>query len=406
MLDHPFLAGAIARLPLRLARPEETWCATAATDGYHIVVNKAFLASLTEDETCFVLAHELLHCVFGHADRRHDRTVVTWNCATDYAINQILVDVGMNMPRIGLYSPSFRGMAAETIYGLLQGKAGLGAPVSHPAPGSGQGLGDSARIIHDQLSADQRDEQVPRGGWCQQVEPGSHAGSRLDPGELPTELERQRIRQGLAASLRGQLHGRVGAMAEEEIRAGARPAITWEDLLSRFVTGIRRSDYRMYPFNKKHIHRGLYLPSVGAPGPQRLIVALDTSGSISGELAGQLVSEVDSLRSATECGLTLIQCDAVVTSVREFDAWEPSVLAGDGSFVMTGRGGTDFRPVFEWIEKDVEEALEPDAVIYLTDGYGTFPMLEPRWPVVWVVPPSGLDDARFPWGSVIRVPAA
>ena len=81
----------------------------------------------------------------------------------------------------------------------------------------------------------------------------------------------------------------------------------------RAVSGLRRSDYRLFPFSKKHLWRGIYLPSLGVPGPDRLVLAIDTSGSVSAADLGQFLGELDRLRAQTDCRLTLLQCDAAVT---------------------------------------------------------------------------------------------
>jgi len=83
--------------------------------------------------------------------------------------------------------------------------------------------------------------------------------------------------------------------------------------------------------------------------------------------------------------------------LNSYESWEsPSSALTSVEFV--GRGGTDFRPVFEWVDDTLSrnEGL-PDLVAYLTDGFGPFPKVAPPYPVVWlmpegseVVPPFGL----------------
>ena len=65
MLDQPFLAAAVARLPL-VDATDRYWCPTFATDGYAIYINREFAETLSDVQICFVLAHELLHCILGH----------------------------------------------------------------------------------------------------------------------------------------------------------------------------------------------------------------------------------------------------------------------------------------------------------------------------------------------------
>lgn len=64
-----------------------------------------------------------------------------------------------------------------------------------------------------------------------------------------------------------------------------------------------------------------------------------------------------------------------------------------------GGGGTDFRPVFEYIE---ENDLRPDALVYLTDGYGDFPERRPNYDVLWG---SILKTPeQYPFGECVMIP--
>lgn len=91
MLRHPFLAGATARLPLVEVEPD-SWCGTAATDGFRVYWNSRFFASLDDEEIAGVLAHEMLHAVLGHCERRGAREAERWNAAIDHATNLLVRD--------------------------------------------------------------------------------------------------------------------------------------------------------------------------------------------------------------------------------------------------------------------------------------------------------------------------
>jgi predicted metal-dependent peptidase len=90
-----------------------------ATDGYNIFINIEFVQTLTEDEVIGVLAHEVMHCVLGHIDRRGTRNQEIWNIAIDFATNLMLFDAGVNLPRTGLLDRAYRGMTAQDIYSAL-----------------------------------------------------------------------------------------------------------------------------------------------------------------------------------------------------------------------------------------------------------------------------------------------
>src|SRR5262249_28092125 len=89
MLRHPYPAAALGRLPVVNA-DELGWCETMATDGYTIYFNSSFCEGLSEDALVGVFAHEVLHCILGHIDRRGSRHRVLWNVAIDHATNLLL----------------------------------------------------------------------------------------------------------------------------------------------------------------------------------------------------------------------------------------------------------------------------------------------------------------------------
>jgi len=67
-----------------------------------------------------------------------------------------------------------------------------------------------------------------------------------------------------------------------------------------------------------------------------------------------------------------------------------------------GGGGTDFRPIFQYLE---DEGIVADAVIVLTDCCGRFPDEEPPYPVLWasIIDPKDLGHYLPPFGEVVHV---
>jgi predicted metal-dependent peptidase len=123
-------------------------------------------------------------------------------------------------------------------------------------------------------------------------------------------------------------------------------------------------------------------------------VAIDTSGSIGqreiNTFFGELTGILDDVRPSK---VYVMWCDARVHKVDEVD---------DSSDVNTlkprGGGGTSFIPVFEEIEK---LDIYPEALVYLTDGMGSFPQHAPNYPVLW----GDIYNraAQYPFGEVVDV---
>ena len=128
MLRQPFLASAIAAFRLVVV-DEVPWCPTMATDGVIVCVNRGWAQTQSRPHLEFVLAHEVMHCVLGHIDRRSYRDAFVWNVAVDYATNLFLVEAGLTCPPSGLFDRRFRGLTSEEIYEELwahgQGTVGL-----------------------------------------------------------------------------------------------------------------------------------------------------------------------------------------------------------------------------------------------------------------------------------------
>ena len=117
ILDKPFLGALVLRLPMQAARPD--WCPTTATDARAFYYNPEYIASLSIEQTQFMLAHEALHCALSHFARRQHRVQHRWDLACDYAVNPLLIDDGLKPPPNALNMPLYKGMTAEEIYPLL-----------------------------------------------------------------------------------------------------------------------------------------------------------------------------------------------------------------------------------------------------------------------------------------------
>ena len=123
---------------------------------------------------------------------------------------------------------------------------------------------------------------------------------------------------------------------------------------------------------------------------REFVIAIDTSGSTSGELVQTFVQKTYNILKSTESFFTrinlhIIQCDTVIqeevkiTTQEEFDAYLKEMK-------LHGLGGTDFRPVFGYVNAMVDngEFENLKGLIYFTDGYGVFPQKKPPYETAFV----------------------
>ena len=98
VVKHPFFGSMCLSVNVKSDDSIPTMC----TDGRSILWSPSFVDTMGQEETVGVMAHEVLHIVFKHHLRRGARDPELWNIATDFAINQVLVDNGFTLPKGGL----------------------------------------------------------------------------------------------------------------------------------------------------------------------------------------------------------------------------------------------------------------------------------------------------------------
>ena len=138
-------------------------------------------------------------------------------------------------------------------------------------------------------------------------------------------------------------------------------------------------------------------PLTDTHGSPDVIIAIDTSGSMTGEPIRMVVSEIRGLAGVTSEVLVLM-CDAEVQGTFKLrDITDDEILRLRDE--LRGGGGTDFCPVFEYIEK---EKLKPQLLVFMTDTWGSYPQKVPTYPVVWLTPTQG--DIQVPFGDLVQIP--
>jgi predicted metal-dependent peptidase len=363
-----------------------------ATDGRRIVYSPAFVEGLKPAELEGVLAHEVLHCALAHHCRRGQREPELWNEAADYAVNPILLSSQVVLPAGVLVDPAFADLSAEEIYARLMKMRESGeAPDSTHAP-SGNGAGASG-LGPTAGRPPSEPPQAPRPGAVGEV---IDAVGEDDKTASQAERQRQEREWSIAAEQAMRSAKACGnepagvERALEEVRNGK---VDWRSVLRDFISASHPSDYSWTPPNRRHLSRGLYLPSVVRSGVGEIVIAVDTSSSIGAEELDQFAAEITAIADEVQPErILVVYCDASVQSIQEFTPPEPVVLSPKGG------GGTDFRPPFEWL---AEHEVMPSCLIYLTDLCCRSYPEPPEYPVLWVT--DSQRTAAF--GETLRIAA-
>lgn len=405
ILDKPFLGALVLRLPLTVASSD--WCKTTATDARKFYYNAEYIDSLSMEQTQFMLAHEALHCALSHFARRQHRVKHRWDLACDFAINPLLVDEGLKPPPNAHVMETYKGMTAEEIYPLIEDNEDMDTLDQHVydkdnESGEGnEGKQRESELKNQQQPRQEKDndrdsgaQQQPSGennsNADQQAGNGASQPPPLDHAERET-LEVQWQQRMAGAAQQALQAGKMGDSIARMVDHLLQPRLPWRMLLARYMTQVARDDFSyMRPSRREG---DAVLPSLRSSQVE-IVVAVDTSGSIQSKEIDEFLSEISAIKGQMRARISLFPCDAAIAEDAPFiyEPWEEFEMPEN----LSGGGGTDFRPVFDWLRNN---GTEPALLVYFTDAEGQFPELEAGFPVIWLVK----GKAPTPWGQRIQL---
>ncbi|BDY13268.1 vWA domain-containing protein [Hydrogenimonas cancrithermarum] len=369
MVKHPYFGLLASRLKTEPSDEVETFL----SDGRVLQYNPDYFDDEGLETIEFALANSVMHHVLAHENRRLLRQGWLWQLATDYAINDMLKRNGFKLPARVHYDDRFEGMYAEAIYAQLKDEIQNEDYNDDESNEEGFNEQNKNRMTEQQPPEDskKRDDNLP-----------------LPPQELEPELEEQWAQAMKEALEKAQNQGSDPGGIERLFTITSDTTVDWRSELYQAINRHLKNDYTFAKPSKKMIARGVYLPSTTS---DRLIVtvAIDSSGSVNEALLGLFVGELEALlMSFPGAEVDVLICDAKIQGVYRFVSGE--IL----EFAMKGGGGTDFRPVFDYIE---EELSGTSLLIYFTDAEGTFPDEAPFYDTIWVLP----EERSVPFGRTI-----
>jgi predicted metal-dependent peptidase len=146
-----------------------------------------------------------------------------------------------------------------------------------------------------------------------------------------------------------------------------------------FTKKIRRKENRRFSEN----------PGLKIKMRQHMLLAIDTSGSVSNDEVTEFMNEIKHIH---KCGVdvTIIQCDTTIRSIEPYD--------GKMNIKVHGRGGTEFDPVIEYFNSNLKKYT---SLVYFTDGECDTDV-KPKAPILWVLSERSSINNSLP-GKVIRL---
>jgi predicted metal-dependent peptidase len=367
----------------------------AATDGHNLILNPVTYFVYNLLNRVFINVHEIMHKLLKHCElnavwakqgyvefadgSRLPYDGKQMNIAEDLYINALLIKAKVGeYHKDWLFDPDLN---AETLSSLeiykMMFKGGYKPP--------------SGQTSFDVL--------LPPGTTTPDGKPPEFSQAKLDAVIATAAKIAAKQAEGDRSS-RGD-----GALEQKRLfEKFLEPVIDWSDMFQGvFSRSVGNDNYSWTTLDRRFLARGIGFPGRTQFSVGHIIVGGDASGSMSNADITKGYTEVAGmLDEATPEKITVLWFDDHVHRVDELEDVADLRAAQLAHPPYIG-GGTNFKPVFRWIEDNCD--VPPDALVMFTDGDGYFPKYPPAYPVIWVLT-SKPGDHTPPFGEVIHMPKA
>ena len=442
----PFFGSLVLRLPLRPDFSRET----LATDGHEIRYSPRWVAETNSHLIETAMARVVMACALKHHTRRGERDPERWQMASQLVTHALIRDAGFTLPPD---AQAWDGLTVEQAYDRLQAEDGDsdddGNAPSDAAAGASP-AGQASPDGDDEDSDDQTDSSAddsagqnedgddePNGedgddqdgdgqgqdtsddaddgtsdappshdpsGTGEVMDADARAGDDGEPAEAPVDItaEEQAWDEAMHQALNiARAEGKVPGQVEETIQGAHASTLDWRTLLRRYMTDAASHDYSWSAPNRRFIDSGLYLPSIRSEGIETIAFIIDVSSSLPSATLAEFWAELREVAAEIRPERVIVlQVDTTLQDVAEYAADDlPEKIA------IKGRGGTDFRPGFQWLD---EQGLQPGVCLYFTDmECSDYPEAEPAFPVAFCDYGDEASPWRHPapWGEHIPIAA-
>ena len=391
---------------------------TLLTDGKHILYNpKHVLESYKTAKEIPVrdYLHIVMHCVFKHMYMDPTLNRPYWDLACDIAVENVITELNLKAVTtarerkqaqyIAAIKKELKYVTAEKIYSYLR--------QSVPDPNKiaqirGLFYADNHEIWYMTVTEIQVRFGLSSGSGEEGGQGHGHGQGegQSDSRESGLSAAMAQVWQTISERMQvdletfGKKRGLLPGAMTQNLAAVNREKYDYTTFLKKFAVmgeAMKINDdefdyifytYGLQLYEKMPLIEPLEYKEIKAI--KEFVIAIDTSGSTSGELVQKFVQKTYNILKSTESffskiNLHIIQCDAdiqedkKVTCQEDFDEYLKTMQ-------IRGLGGTDFRPVFQYVEqlRQNKEFTNLKGLIYFTDGYGAFPAKKPDYDTAFV----------------------
>lgn len=343
---------------------------------YQLAINEEFWTGLSDDHKMGLLKHELLHIAFGH--------LVSFSSFSNKKLANIAMDMEINqyieaswLPEGGINIDDYTDIQLDRKAGCRYYYDQLLRLQDEKDKNGSTGDQNMDNLLDNIASGD-----IPDHSTWEEFEDMSEAEKKL------IEKQVQKILQDAKEQTikkRGTVPGEIeGLIVLDEI---TKPKFDWRGYLRRF-TGTSTKIFTK-KIRRKENYRYEDNPGLKIKMRQHMLLAIDTSGSVSNDELTEFMNEIHHIHKAG-VDITIVQCD---TSIRSIEPYK-----GKNDLKVHGRGGTEFDPVLDYYNANLKKYT---SLVYFTDGE-CYTSVKPRNRVLWVLSERSEMNEDLP-GQVIKL---
>lgn len=418
-----FLENALGRFDLK------PYLGTVGTDGCYVYYQPFHILKRYREAEKLVVhdfLHMVLHCVYRHSFVSLSVDRDRWNLACDIAVESLILELSLKIidnervhekqQVINRLQTDLKLITAERVMGYLQEKA-TPAEVQewsklfsaddhamwYQPPVYAVSIVDAiaAAMSGGDGSAEDEQENGSGNGDGDSSSDGENGSGKSGQGKMDAASWAE-MRKKLSEQWRDVSEHMEKAFEDFQKNIGKSPGSMVESLkeLNRErydYTGFLKKfavrgevmridpdefDYNFYSYGLQLYGNVALIEPLEYREEKRIrefVIAIDTSGSVHGKLVQKFLTKTYNIMKSTNSffsriNVWIIQCDAdiqdavQITCQEDFDNYIRDLT-------LKGFGGTDFRPVFEFVNQKIAEKTFTNlkGLIYFTDGYGIYP---------------------------------
>lgn len=377
LIENPFYGLFLLGLSKVIDKSVETACVRRKGINCEIVINPEYWESQDDTQQMNLLLHEIHHLVFQHMflwNSFPNKEIL--NLATDTEVNSYLNNLDNSWITAKLWNlPEKQG--TKFYYENIIKQA---SSQSQQQPQNSQ-EGNKGNNNFNNNRFKTKDDHSQ---WGKDFQECSDAEKQLIQNQIKNQIKTAAEQ---TIKMRGTIPAELQEIIDEILKVKPR-IFDWKAYFRRMLGSI-------YDINIKKTRRKESIRFPGAAGIKHkkkisILVAIDTSGSVSNEELKDFFSEITYIYKVG-ARITILECDAKITANYEY--------TGKWTGKVHGRGGTDFQPVIDYYRKNIKDYA---ALVYFTDGECYIPNNVPR-DTIWVITSAGDHNKEYP-GRTLFIP--